>query len=54
LSALGVGYSHYWLVAKVETSFLLHLEVIISFYKMLMKVGELLVLILLDKLKLES
>jgi hypothetical protein len=49
-------YPHYWVATEFEASFLLHLEVIMSFYYVPQRIfnSKLLEVAPLDKLKLES
>jgi len=51
---IGGGISHYSINANVWVVFPFHLKVIVYCYCVLKKVGELMVFIPFDKLKLES
>jgi hypothetical protein len=51
---LGVVYQHSWVVRNVEASFPLHLEVIMSFDYVSHWAFELLMVVPLNKLKLDS
>jgi len=55
MNALGMVYPHYWVATNFETSFPLHLEVIMSFYYVPQRTFnfELLLVVPFDKLKFE-
>jgi hypothetical protein len=54
MNAFRVVYPYCRVNVYVEASFLLHLEVIVSFYCVLRNIGDLLMFVLHDKLKFES
>jgi hypothetical protein len=54
MNVFGVVYLYCKVNVYVEASFLLHLEVIVSFYRVLKNIGDLLMFVLHDKLKFES
>jgi len=54
MNVFGVVYPYCRVNVYVEASFLLHLEVIVSFYCALKTIGDLLMFVLHDKLKFES